>query len=83
MSIGSFLKDVSAAASFCTFYDLCVKEINRVMGNFMCEFNGCFSVEIFDEWGNENQRVHHILNALINQLFVFRGDILFNFFFFL
>ena len=40
MSIGGFLIHVGTDVATCIFHDLSVKEINRVMGDFMCEFNG-------------------------------------------
>lgn len=52
MSVGRFLIHVSADVTHCILYNLGVKEVNRVLGDFMCEFNGRYhAVKVLDEFG--------------------------------
>ena len=52
MSVSGFLIHVSADIASCILYDFCVKEVNRVVGDFMCEFYGWYhTVKVFDEFG--------------------------------
>ena len=52
MGIGEFLINISADVASCVLYNLSVEKVNRVIGDFMCEFNGwSHAVKVFDECG--------------------------------